>query len=172
MNNFNFANQTPSNINASYQQVGIEALETVGEVFYGITFSEGDVIEFPSEADIKFWLKGNKGTTTKSAYVNAAINDKLVGIPVGSFRKVPCDDSTMPFLDKYEVNKELYILDDDAMRARTLMGRKLRVKAIVSDIAPVFTYLREEGKHVRAIDSTINKPATKQVRFYVFEWVK
>ena len=160
----------PSNLtNSRYRLVtSPEEIAKIGEVFYGITFNEGDIIEFPKVEDMQYWIDDKRGTRP-IAYTNVYINDKLVGIPIGTLRKVPCDNYMYAFLDKYEFNKEIYLQDNDLTRTKLLAGTKIKVEAIVQDHGPVFNK-HNDGSWTRAIDENDNKK-TEQMRFYVFKKV-
>lgn len=168
MANANF-NQTPSNINSTFKEVQLSDLQTIGETYYGITFNEGDVLEFPSPEQAKYWTKLFKNAKNPTAFTNIAVNGKVIGVPIGSLRKAPCDDEFQAFIESNPVNKEIYVYDNDAERIKFLLGKTLIVQKLVQGKAPIFVYSPEEGKQVRLVNEQ-KELVTKQAHFYVFAW--
>ena len=154
---------TPANVTTAFKKVELEELKSVGEAFYGLTLNVGDEIEFPAEKDMSYWLRAN-GSFKPSAYINVGLNGKLTAFPVGSLRKVPCDDYGPAFLAKYSVNKELADAPNDMERCVMLAGKKLRVKEATTDHAPVIVdrarVLNDDGSY-----------KTKQSKYVIFEWI-
>jgi hypothetical protein len=148
-----------------------EDLETTGIPFEGVTYEVGDTIEFPETVDSVMKPLFGKDVAYFGARLILKDRSRDLYLPFGSILRIPDGKYAKDFLDKYEVNKEVYHLGatetkqaSNWTRLPLLAGKKLRVKEIVVDQKAFFV-----GK-VRQRNED-NSPATQPGDFYVWEWV-
>lgn len=132
----NFKNITAKAPRKSEIVENFDVLKTSGELNYGISFSEGDVILFPAGWDEVSSRVSEMKNGNKAYYALVGFNDEQKYIPIGSFRRRPVDHEEV--LATATVNKEIIALDHDYDRLEHLFGKSLRVKEVVDGKFPIF----------------------------------
>lgn len=144
-----------------------EMLRASGIRFNGISLKKDDVVVFPSYDDMQ--PHADKLGSSTVLVVKAELNGNMKWLPLGTFRRTPCDQHGDAFLAENSVNAELRECGNDFELRELLATKKLRVKEIKTSHKPYFKRDPETLKMVRARNAD-NSLATQPGDFAVFEW--
>lgn len=141
-----------------------EILKTSGRINHGFILAKDDVIEFPDDLESSHvWRSEFNGKNV--FHIGVLYNNKLVGMPIGSLRRMP-HDYTEAFKDA-PVNLALLKDENDYERLQVVFGKKIRVKEVVELDKTIYDPTTNRAK----VNPTTGQRELEKARFPIFEFV-